>query len=185
VQYRQRAGFGPHPVDKGAAISASLIGHFGSSASLIGHFGSSAFRLSTTSLIGHFGSSASLIGHFGSSAFRLSTTTVSMSLAGSRFSSESAPRPLYGAFVVKEFARQQIFCPSSVLCSISKTVSFARPALRPGRRAVKVGRCTSLAACFAFALTASRATARLRGRDNDQRGARYGRGSIAPQPCIR
>ena len=37
--------------------------------------------------------SASLIGHFGSSAFRLSTTTVSMSLAGSRFSSESAPRP--------------------------------------------------------------------------------------------
>ena len=36
---------------------------------------------------------SSLIGHFGSSAFRLSTTTVSMSLAGSRFSSESAPRP--------------------------------------------------------------------------------------------
>jgi hypothetical protein len=38
------------------------------------------------------------------------------------------------------------------LCSISKTVSFARPALRPGRRAVKVGRCTSLAACSAFAM---------------------------------
>jgi hypothetical protein len=129
--------------------------------------------------------SASLIGRLGSSTFRLSTAPVSMSLTGSCFSSESAPRPLYGAFVVKEFARQQIFCPSSVLCSISKTVSFARPALRPGRRAVKVGRCTSLAACFAFALTASRATARLRGRDNDQRGARYGRGSIAPQPCIR
>ena len=35
--------------------------------------------------------SASLIGRFGSSAFRLSTSTVSMSLAGSRFSSESAP----------------------------------------------------------------------------------------------
>ena len=33
---------------------------------------------------------------------------------GSRFSSESAPRPLYGAFVVKELARQQIFRPSSV-----------------------------------------------------------------------
>ena len=139
-------------------------------------------------LIGHCQSramSASLIGRLGSSAFRVPTTAVSISLTGSRFSSESAPRPLYGAFVVKEFARQQIFCPSSVLCSISKTVSFARPALRPGRRAVKVGRCTSLAACFAFALTASRATARLRGRDNDQRGARYGRGSIAPQPCIR
>jgi hypothetical protein len=36
--------------------------------------------------------SASLIGRSGSSAFRLSTTAVSMSLAGSRFSSESAPR---------------------------------------------------------------------------------------------
>jgi uncharacterized protein (DUF1810 family) len=36
---------------------------------------------------------ASLIGRSGSSAFRLSTTTVSMSLAGSCFSSESAPRP--------------------------------------------------------------------------------------------
>jgi hypothetical protein len=49
--------------------------------------------------------SASLIGRSGSSAFRLSTTTVSMSLTGSCFSTESAPRPLYGAFLVKEFAR--------------------------------------------------------------------------------
>jgi len=39
--------------------------------------------------------SASLIGHSGSSAFRLSTSAVSMSLAGSRFSSESAPRPFH------------------------------------------------------------------------------------------
>jgi hypothetical protein len=46
---------------------------------------------------------ASLIGHSGSSAFRLSTTIVSMSLTGSCFSSESAPRPLYGAFLVKRF----------------------------------------------------------------------------------
>jgi hypothetical protein len=38
---------------------------------------------------------ASLIGRLGSSAFRLSTTTVSMSLAGSCFSSESAPRPFH------------------------------------------------------------------------------------------
>ena len=38
------------------------------------------------------------IGRLGSSAFRLSTSTVSMSLTGSCFSSESAPRPLYGAF---------------------------------------------------------------------------------------
>jgi hypothetical protein len=37
--------------------------------------------------------SASLIGRLGSSVFRLSTTAVSMSLTGSRFSSESAPRP--------------------------------------------------------------------------------------------
>src|SRR5258706_1078509 len=35
---------------------------------------------------------SSLIGRLGSSAFRLSTTTVSMSLTGSCFSSESAPR---------------------------------------------------------------------------------------------
>ena len=40
--------------------------------------------------------SASLIGHLGSSAFRPSTTTaVSMSLTGSCFSSESAPRPFH------------------------------------------------------------------------------------------
>src|ERR1700680_3888068 len=39
--------------------------------------------------------SSSLIGHLGSSTFRLSTTTVSMSRAGSCFSSESAPRPFH------------------------------------------------------------------------------------------
>jgi len=40
--------------------------------------------------------SASLIGHLGLSAFRLSTTiAVSMSLTGSCFSSESAPRPFH------------------------------------------------------------------------------------------
>src|SRR6266480_6787420 len=58
--------------------------------------------------------SASLIGHSGSSTFRLSTSAVSMSLAGSRFSSESARRPLYGAFFVKEFARAAHLFPSSV-----------------------------------------------------------------------
>ena len=41
--------------------------------------------------------SASLIGRLGSSAFRLSISTVSMSLTGSCFSSESAPGPFqYG-----------------------------------------------------------------------------------------
>src|SRR5450759_4844917 len=39
--------------------------------------------------------SASLIGRFGSSAFRLCTTAVSMSPAGSCFSSESALRPFH------------------------------------------------------------------------------------------
>ena len=39
--------------------------------------------------------SASLIGRLGSSAFRLSTATVSMSLTGSCFSSESAPGPFH------------------------------------------------------------------------------------------
>src|SRR5277367_5404681 len=39
--------------------------------------------------------SASLIGRLGSSAFRLSAAPVSMSLAGSCFSSESAPRPFH------------------------------------------------------------------------------------------
>src|SRR5471030_2499310 len=38
---------------------------------------------------------ASLIGHSGSSTFRLSTTAVSMSLAGSCFSPESAPGPFH------------------------------------------------------------------------------------------
>src|SRR6476659_10727996 len=39
--------------------------------------------------------SASLIGRLRSSVFRLSTAAVSMSLTGSRFSSESAPRPFH------------------------------------------------------------------------------------------
>ncbi len=42
--------------------------------------------------------SASLIGGLGSSAFRLSTSAVSVSLAGSCFSSESAPRPFHHGF---------------------------------------------------------------------------------------
>ena len=39
--------------------------------------------------------SASLIGRLGSSTFRLSAAAVSMSLTGSRFSSESAPGPFH------------------------------------------------------------------------------------------
>ena len=74
--------------------------------------------------------SASLIGRLGSSAFRLSTTTVSMSLTGSCFSSESALRPLYGAFFVKEFARAAHLFLRRFLDLISKSVSSSRPAHR-------------------------------------------------------
>ena len=56
--------------------------------------------------------SASLIGRLGQALFRLSTTPVPMSLTGSCFSSDLAPRPLYGAFFVKEFARAAHLFPS-------------------------------------------------------------------------
>jgi len=99
-----------------------------------------------------------------------------MSLAGSRFSSESAPRPLYGAFVVKEFAGQQTFVLRQFLCSISKTVSSPDPhfALVAARSRLAVAPTLRHAPPLpGHTLTASRATARLCGRDNDQRGARY------------
>src|SRR5258706_11757125 len=69
--------------------------------------------------------SASLIGRLGSSAFRLSTTTVPMSLAGSCFSSESAPGPLYGVFFVKELAR------AAKLSFVGFLVRSQSPFLRP------------------------------------------------------
>src|SRR5882757_5315086 len=72
--------------------------------------------------------SASLIGRLGSSAFRLSTTTVSMSLAGSCFSSESAPGPLYGVFFVKELARAAKL--SFVGFLVRSQSLFLRPDLR-------------------------------------------------------
>src|SRR5664280_66407 len=72
--------------------------------------------------------SASLIGHLRSSTFRLSTTAVSMSLTGSRFSSESAPRPLYGAFLVKKFKQGS---PSFFF--VSFFVRFESLFLRPYR----------------------------------------------------
>src|SRR5258705_5393299 len=70
--------------------------------------------------------SASLIGRLGSSAFRLFAPSVLMSLAGSCFSSESAPRPLYGAFFVKEFARA-----ANLLSFVSFFVRSQSPFLRP------------------------------------------------------
>ena len=71
-----------------------------------------------------------------------------MSLAGSCFSSESALRPLYGAFVVKEFARRPIFVLCQYFCSISKTVSSPDFALVDARSRLAVA--PNLAACSAF-----------------------------------
>jgi hypothetical protein len=83
--------------------------------------------------------SASLIGHSGSSTFRLSTYAVSMSLAGSCFSSESAPGPLYGAFFVKEMWQGALFSSPVSLFDL-KAVSSSRSALRSSRRARELSR---------------------------------------------
>jgi hypothetical protein len=100
------------------------------------------------------GMSASLIGPLGSSTFRLSTNAVSMSLAGSCFSSESAPGPLYGVFFVKELAR------AAKLSFVGFLVRSQSPFLRPDLRIAdvdaqenlyKVGCHPNLAACFALA----------------------------------
>jgi hypothetical protein len=83
----------------------------------------------------------------GSSAFRPSTTTVSMSLAGSCFSSESSPGPLYGVFLygvffVKELAR------AAKLSFVGFLVRSQSPFLRPDLRIADVDArkiCTRLA----------------------------------------
>src|SRR5258705_6702403 len=77
----------------------------------------------------------SLIGRSRSSAFRLSTTAVSMSLAGSCFSPESAPGPLYGVFFVKEFAR------AAKLSFVGFLVRSQSPFLRPDLRIADVDAC--------------------------------------------
>ena len=85
---------------------------------------------------------ASLIGPSGSSTFRLSTNAVSMSLAGSCFSSESAPGPLYGVFFVKELAR------AAKLSFVGFLVRSQSPFLRPDLRIADVDArkiCTRLA----------------------------------------
>src|ERR1700686_1024510 len=67
-------------------------------------------------------------------------------------------------------------CPSSFFCSISKTVSSPPPpfALVDAQSRLAVAPTLRRAPPLSgHTLTASRATARLRGRDNDQRGARY------------
>ena len=123
--------------------------------------------------------SASLIGRLGSSAFRLPTTAVSMSLTGSRFSSESAPRPLYGAFLVKRFKQggASFFLRHFLLDLKACFFVPIRTSLTPARpSAVKVRRRINLAACSALARLnldgfEHDGTAGC-GRDDDQRGAR-------------
>jgi hypothetical protein len=98
---------------------------------------------------------------------------------------------LYGAFLVKEF-RHAGAPPSSVPLFDPKAVPSSRPALRPCSSragAVKVGRRTNLAACSALArpyLDSSEHDGTLGAVGMAIRGElAFGRGSIAPQPCIR
>src|SRR5260370_10773767 len=134
--------------------------------------------------------SASLIGHLGSSAFRLSTTTVSMSLTGSCFSSESAPGPLYGVFFVKELAR------AAKLSFVGFLVRSQSPFLRPDLRIADVDArkiCTRLAVTptlrHASPLPAHTLLRALRHANavamTIRREPAFGRGSVSPQPCIR
>jgi hypothetical protein len=79
------------------------------------------FRSFSTKSAGSFAChlmSASLIGRLRSSTFRLSATGMSMSLTGSRFSSESAPGSLYGASFVKKFGSAAHVFLRQFLCSI-------------------------------------------------------------------
>jgi len=72
-----------------------------------------------------------LIGHSGSSAFRLSTTAVSMSLAGSRFSPDSAPRPFHHGFedeVEQSFGRLAV----NVTAGSSGCTNSPHPSSREG-----------------------------------------------------
>ena len=99
---------------------------------------------------------------------------------------------LYGAFFVKEFAERQIFCLSSVSLFDLKARFFvpARGSLTSSRAgAVKVCRRANLAACSELARpyldsfehdgTLSAIGMTIRGEPA------FGRGSVAPQPCIR
>src|SRR6266404_8598640 len=98
------------------------------SASLIGRLGSSAFRLSTNSSVD--------VAHVLSLLFGLGTKGPCMALSLSR----NLPGP-------------RIFFLRRFLDLISKSVSSSRPAHRWPMRAeaVKIGRRTNLAACFALA----------------------------------
>ena len=75
---------------------------------------------------------ASLIGRLGSSAFRLSTTAVSMSLAGSCFSSESAPRPFHHGIRGRGGTIFGAALPSDVTAGPSGHTNSPHPSSREG-----------------------------------------------------
>src|SRR6516225_7481642 len=127
-----------------------------------------------------------------SSTFRLTATAMSTPLTGSCFSSESAQGPCMGLLLSRSSAVQRM---SSF---VSFFVRSESPFLRPdpqqgqGRRAqgaVKVGRRTNLSICFALArpyLDSFEHDGTLGAVGMTIRGEpAFGRGSIAPQPCIR
>src|SRR5437868_13775428 len=73
--------------------------------------------------------SASLIGRLGSSAFRLSTTAVSMSLTGSCFSPDSAPRPFHHGMRRRGGT---IFTAALLLAGPSRHTNSPHPSSREG-----------------------------------------------------
>ena len=83
--------------------------------------------------------SGSLIGRLGSSAFTLSITTVSMSLTGSCFSSESAPRAL-----VWGFFSQEVFMQSSTSFSLWRRLGGRDDDQRGARFRARFNRATTL-----------------------------------------
>ena len=122
---------------------------------------------------------ASLIGPSGSSTFRLSINAVSMSLAGSCYSPESAPGPLYGAFLSRRFGRAPFFSsPVSLFDLKAVSSSRFRTSLELARAgAVKVGRRANLATYSTLPRPhldsfEHDGTAWCGSDDDDQRGAR-------------
>jgi hypothetical protein len=100
--------------------------------------------------------------------------------------------PCMGLFLSRSFGTPAHLYLSSVSLFDPKAVSSSRPALRPCRRAQelsKVGRRTNRVACSALArpyLDSFEHDGTLGAVGMAIRGElAFGRGSIAPQPCIR
>src|SRR6476620_2154058 len=100
--------------------------------------------------------------------------------------------PCMGASFVKGFGTTHVFVLRQVSLFDLKARFFVptRSSARPSRAgAVKVGRCTNLSTCFALArpyLYSFEHDGTLGAVGMTIRGEpAFGRGSIAPQPCIR